>query len=77
MSSETCHQKVVPKGLSLDVGEFKPSAVKRDLIDFENRALCIQKADKLNHENRAYRFARAFADTVHAYRLPTARCRGH
>jgi len=33
----------------LDVGKFNPYRVQRDLIDFEYRALCIQKADELNH----------------------------
>ena len=38
-----------PERLPLDVGEFDPYGVERDVIDFEYRALCIQKAHELNH----------------------------
>ena len=49
ISSETCHQKVVQNGFPSTSESLMPTAVERDLIDFEHRAVCIQKADELDH----------------------------
>jgi hypothetical protein len=38
-----------PERLAFNVGEFDSDGIERDVIDFEHRAVYVQKANKLNH----------------------------
>lgn len=49
ISSENLPPEGRPERLTLDVGKVDPYGVERDVIDFEDRALCVQKPDELNH----------------------------
>ena len=74
ISSETCHQKVVQNGFPSTSESLNPDGVERDLVDFEHRALRIQKADELDHgvERDARQLLPVLLTSVAGQKLGTA-----